>query len=60
MKSRVKKIFIIEFALFSLLLAVVAGGLGFIGYNLVTSHIAIVETSASRSIGSHRRRQEYR
>ena len=49
MKSRVKKYFIIEFALFSLLLAVVAGGLGFIGYNLVTSHEIIAETSAPRS-----------
>ncbi len=49
MKSRIKKSFIAEFALFSIILAIVVGGLGYFGYSLVTSREPTVETSAPRS-----------
>ena len=45
---RHEKSFIIEFAIFSLLLAVVAGGLGFIGYNLVNNRVDTAQASAQR------------
>lgn len=48
MESRFKKLFIIEFVVFSVLLAAVAGGLGYIGYNLAVRETA-VETSAHRA-----------
>ena len=49
MKSRIKKSFIAEFALFSIILAVVVGGLGYAGYSLVTSRAPAAEASAPRS-----------
>ena len=49
MKSRIKKSFIADFALFSIILAVVVGGLGYAGYSLVTSRAPASEASAPRS-----------
>ncbi len=49
MKSRIKKSFIVEFTLFSVILAIVVGSLGVLGYKLVTGHAPILEASAPRA-----------
>ena len=49
MKSRIKKSFIIEFILFSVILAIVVGSLGVMGYKLITGHAPILEASAPRA-----------